>query len=100
MDLTNISALRQALVNVSDETLDSVYSAVAAQKNYRRGNKIQEAKAALYIGAEVRVLDHNRKTAGKTFIVEKINQKNVKCYEKDLPSRKWTITASLLEPVS
>ena len=68
--------------------------------NFRRKMELNTAKGQLYIGATCTV-DHP-KAKGRTFIVEKINIKNVICYEKGTegPFRKtWRINARMLKVI-
>jgi hypothetical protein len=79
---------------MSTEDLKALRSRITSVLNYRFGNELAAAKAELYIGARCTV-DHP-KAYGKTFVVEKINPKNVKCYEEGNRMKKWNITASML----
>jgi hypothetical protein len=74
-----------------------VNSAIVSQINYRRSIELNRAKSQLYVGANCKV-NHPR-AYGKTFIVQKINPKNVICVENGNPRSKWTITASMLEVI-
>lgn len=81
---------------LTTEELKAIKSRIVSVLNYRFGNELQQAKSKLYTGAQCKV-DHP-KAYGKTFIVEKINPKNVICRENG-NGRKWTITASMLEVI-
>lgn len=82
---------------MSTEDLRKVHSAIVGQINYRKHIELQRAKNQLYIGANCKV--NHPKAYGKTFIVQKINPKNVICQEVGKPNSKWTITASMLEVI-
>ena len=79
---------------LTTEELKAIRQRITSVLNYRFGNELHEAKKNLYIGARCTV-DHPR-AKGKTFIVQKINPKNVKCMEEGNPMTKWNITASML----
>jgi hypothetical protein len=91
MDITTID-----FNGMTTEELKALRNRITSVLNYRFGNELAMAKAQLYIGCHCKV-DHP-KAYGKTFIVEKINPKNVICREVN-GNRKWTITASMLEPI-
>lgn len=80
--------------SMTTEELKAIRQRITSVLNYRFGNELHEAKKSLYIGCRCTV-DHP-KAYGKTFIVEKINPKNVKCREEG-NGRKWNITASMLQ---
>lgn len=80
--------------SMTTEELKAIKSRIVSVLNYRFGNELHEAKKNLYIGARCEV-DHP-KAYGKTFIVQKINPKNVKCIEEGNPTKRWNITASML----
>lgn len=88
-------AIREQISTMSTEDLKRLNSAIINQINYRRSLEVQRAKAELYPGA--RCIVNHPKAAGKIFIVEKIKQKNVSCYEEGNRVSKWNVTASLLE---
>lgn len=94
MDIQNF---RSELRNLDEQTLRQLNGYIIGEINFRSQQKIQRAKADLYRGA--RVTTNGTKSAGKVFIVEKINPKNVLCYEEGRPNSKWRITASLLEVI-
>lgn len=81
---------------LTTEELKAIRQRITSVLNYRFGNELARAKSQLYIGAHCKV-DHP-KAYGKTFIVEKINPKNVKCREIN-GTTKWTITASMLQVI-
>jgi len=82
---------------LTTEELKAIRSRIVSVLNYRFGNELHEAKKNLYIGARCTV-DHP-KAYGKTFIVKKINPKNVKCAEEGRPGMVWNITASMLQMI-
>lgn len=81
---------------LTDKELKAIRQRITSVLNYRFGNALHEAKKNLYIGARCKV-DHP-KAYGKTFIVEKINPKNVKCRQEGAGTI-WNITASMLEMI-
>jgi len=96
--MINLNTFRSDLENLSKADFDQVYDMMLVENRRRHQSKIEQSKASLYVGAEVRVNDANRRAYGKTFIVEKINPKNVVCRERE-SNALWKITASLLELV-
>jgi hypothetical protein len=87
----------EQISTMTTEDLRMVNSAIVSQINYRRSIELNRAKSQLYVGANCKV-NHPR-AYGKTFIVQKINPKNVICVENGNPRSKWTITASMLEVI-
>jgi hypothetical protein len=87
----------EQISTMSTEELRKVHSAIVGQINYRKSMDMQRAKSQLYVGANCKV--NHPKAYGKTFIVQKINPKNVICTEAGKPGSKWTITASMLEVI-
>lgn len=94
MDIQNF---RNELRNLDEQTLRQLNGYIIGEINFRSQQKIQRAKADLFVGARVKT--NGTKSAGKVFIVEKINPKNVVCREEGRPNSKWRITASLLEVI-
>jgi hypothetical protein len=95
MKLT-LNAIREQLSTMTTEDLRILNSAIVNQIKYRNTATLQSAKSKLYIGARVKT-NRPGKSTGKTFIVQKINPKNILCVEEGRPNQFWTITASLLE---
>lgn len=91
----NYQAIRDQISTMSTEDLKRLNSAIVNQINYRRSLELERAKGELYQGARCSV--NHPKAAGKIFIVDKIKQKNVSCYEEGNPLSKWNVTATLLE---
>jgi hypothetical protein len=89
-------AIREQLSTMTIEDLRSLNAAIVNQINYRKSVDLHRAKSQLYPGARVKTNRPGR-GSGKTFIVQKINPKNVICIEEGRPNTQWTITASLLE---
>jgi len=87
----------EQISTMTTEDLRKVHSAIVNQLNYRKSVQLQQAKSQLYVGANCKV--NHPKAYGKTFIVQKINPKNVICHEVGNPRSKWTITASMLEVI-
>jgi hypothetical protein len=93
----DIQKFRNELRNLDDQTLRQLKGYITGELNLRFDQKIQRSKADLYVGARVKT--SGTKSAGKTFIVEKINPKNVVCREEGRLNSKWRITATLLEVI-
>jgi len=86
--------LTQAQINnATTEELKALRNRITSQINFRHGQEIREMQNRLYVGATV--ICPKGRTQGLTFVVEKINPKNVKC--RDNHGRRWNITASLLQ---
>lgn len=94
MDIQNF---RNELRNLDEQTLRQLNGYIVGEINLRNKQKIERIKSDLYVGARVKT--NGTKSAGKVFIVEKINPKNVLCREEGRPNSKWRITASLLEVI-
>ena len=94
----DIQKFRNELRNLDEQTLRQLNGYIAGELNFRFDQKIRRSKADLYVGARVKT-NGGTKSAGKTFIVEKINPKNVVCREEGRPNSKWRITATLLEVI-
>jgi hypothetical protein len=94
MDIQNF---RNELRNLDEQTLRQLNGYITGELNFRFDQKIRRSMADLYVGARVKT--SGTKSAGKTFIVEKINPKNVVCREEGNPNSKWRITATLLEVI-
>ncbi len=93
----DIQKFRNELRNLDEQTLRQLNGYITGELNFRFDQKIQRSKADLYVGARVKT--SGTKSAGKTFIIEKINPKNVLCREEGNPNSKWRITATLLEVI-
>jgi len=87
----------EQISTMTTEDLRKVNAAIVTQIKYRRSIELNRAKSQLYVGANCKV--NHPKAYGKTFIVQKINPKNVICIETGNPRTKWTITASMLEVI-
>jgi hypothetical protein len=94
---TTINSIKEQIPTMTMEELKAIHSAIVNQINYRRSSELHRAKSALYVGANCKV--NHPKAYGKTFIVQKINPKNVICAEVGKPGSKWTITASMLQVI-
>lgn len=91
-----LNAIREQLSTMTTDDLRILNQAIVNQIRYRNTATFQSAKSKLYIGARVKT-NRPGKSSGKTFIVNKINPKNVVCFEEGRSNSVWTITASLLE---
>lgn len=93
----DIQIFKDQISAMSTTDLRTINNLIVAQLKYRRSADLVYAKNRLYVGANCRV-DHP-KAVGKTFIVQKINQKNVKCIEANNPRTIWTINAAMLQVI-
>jgi len=87
----------EGISTMTTEELRKINEAIVSQIRYRKSMDMQRAKSRLYVGANCKV--NHPKAYGKTFIIQKINPKNVICAEAGKPGTKWTITASMLEVI-
>jgi len=94
---TTIKTIKEQIPTMTMEDLRALHSAIVSQINYRKSMELHRAKAQLFVGANCKV--NHPKAYGKTFIIQKINPKNVICQEVGKPNSKWTITASMLEVI-
>lgn len=93
--MVTINNIKSELSTMTMEDLRSLHSAIVNQINYRTSTERHRAKSNLYVGALCKV-DHP-KAYGKTFLIEKINPKNIICREINGSATKWTITATMLK---